>query len=100
MLQCEEPHDLVIASGESHSVRQFLDEAFGRLELDWHRHVEIDPRYFRPAEVDELRGDMSQARRILSWEPRVRFRELVHMMVDADYADLKRNGERRGEQER
>jgi GDPmannose 4,6-dehydratase len=89
MLQLERPDDFVIATGETHTVREFLDEAFGRLDLDWHRHVEIDPRYFRPAEVDELRGDTSKARRVLGWEPRVRFRELVARMVDADLADLR-----------
>jgi GDPmannose 4,6-dehydratase len=72
-------------------VRNFLDEAFGYLEIDWQRHVEIDPRYFRPSEVDELRGDMSRAKQMLGWEPKVRFKELVRMMVDADL-----EAERRG----
>ena len=84
MLQQEQPDDFVIATGETHTVREFLDVCFGRLDLDWKRHVEIDPRYFRPAEVDVLCGDMSKARRVLRWEPKVRFKELVQLMVDAD----------------
>jgi GDPmannose 4,6-dehydratase len=75
-------------------VRDFLDAAFERLDLDWKRHVEIDPRYFRPAEVDDLRGDMSKARRKLGWQPKVRFAELVRMMVEADLEDLKKHGDR------
>ena len=90
MLQCEKPEDFVIATGESHSVQEFLDLAFARLDLDWKKYVEIDPRYFRPAEVDDLRGDMSKARRLLGWEPKVRFPELVAMMVDADITDIRR----------
>jgi GDPmannose 4,6-dehydratase len=88
MLQQESPEDLVIATGEAHSVREFLEEAFSHVDLDWREYVEIDPRYFRPTEVDFLRGDASKARRILGWEPRVSFRELVHIMVDADLQDL------------
>ncbi len=93
MLQQERADDFVIATGETHTVRDFLDLAFGRLDLDWNKHVEIDPRYFRPAEVDVLCGDMAKARRLLGWEPRVRFPELVAMMVDADLADLQRRGD-------
>ena len=95
MLQCSEPDDFVIATGETHTVREFLDLAFGRLELDWRRHVEIDPRYFRPTEVDVLCGDPSKAARVLEWRPRVRFPELVAMMVDADVRDLRERGDRR-----
>ena len=84
MLQHETPDDFVIATGETHSVRELLDEAFGRLDLDWKKHVEIAPRYLRPSEVDVLCGDMSKARRLLNWEPKVRFKELVAIMVDAD----------------
>ncbi len=84
MLQADEPEDYVVATGESHSVRELLDAAFSRLGLDWRDHVEIDPRYFRPAEVDALCGDATKARVRLGWEPRVRFAELVRMMVDAD----------------
>jgi len=90
MLQQDEPDDYVIATGETHSVREFLDEAFGYLDLNWKRFVEIDPRYFRPAEVDLLVGDSSKARRKLGWKPKTTFKELVRMMVDADLADLKR----------
>jgi GDPmannose 4,6-dehydratase len=88
MLQCDEPDDFVIATGESHSVREFLEASFARVDLDWEPHVEIDPRYFRPSEVDDLRGDASKARERLGWEPRVRFDELVAIMVDADVAAL------------
>jgi GDPmannose 4,6-dehydratase len=84
MLQQEQPGDLVIGSGEAHSVRDFLDEAFGYVNLDWREHVRIDPRYFRPTEVDFLLADASQAQAVLGWRPRVRFRELVRIMVDAD----------------
>jgi GDPmannose 4,6-dehydratase len=90
MLQQDEPDDYVIATGETHSVREFLDETFGHLDLDWKQFVEIDPRYFRPAEVDLLIGDASKARRKLGWEPKITFKELVRTMVDADLADLKR----------
>jgi len=88
MLQQDAPDDFVVATGETHSVGQFLDEAFGCVGLDWHRHVAIDPRYFRPAEVDVLRGDASKARRILGWRPRTTFRQLARLMVDADLRAL------------
>ena len=94
MLQADAPEDFVIATGECHTVRDFLDAAFGRLDLEWKRHVEIDARYFRPAEVDELRGDMSKARKKLGWQPKVRFADLVRMMVEADLEDLKKHGDR------
>ncbi len=84
MLQRSQPADYVIATGESHSVREFLDEASSCCGLDWHDHVEIDPRYFRPTDVDCLLGDSSEARDKLSWKPRVTFRELVTRMVDHD----------------
>jgi GDPmannose 4,6-dehydratase len=84
MLQQEEPDDYVLATGETHSVRDCLDEAFGYAGLDWHDHVVEDPRYVRPAEVDLLIGDASKAKEKLGWEPTVRFRELIRMMVDAD----------------
>ncbi|MCG2735999.1 MAG: GDP-mannose 4,6-dehydratase [Candidatus Methanoperedenaceae archaeon] len=84
MLQQDEPDDYVIATGETHSVKEFLDEAFDYAGLDWHDHVEIDPRYFRPTEVDILIGDSSKAQKKLGWKPRVRFKELVKLMVDAD----------------
>jgi GDPmannose 4,6-dehydratase len=88
MLQRDEPADFVVATGENHSVREFLEAAFTHAGLDWEPHVEIDPRYFRPAEVDELLGDASKARGLLGWEPTVRFDELVRIMVDADIAEL------------
>jgi GDPmannose 4,6-dehydratase len=88
MLQTETPSDYVIATGETHSVREFLELAFERLGLDWKAHVEIDPRYFRPAEVDVLLGDASKAREGLGWEPSVTFEELVRIMVDADLTAL------------
>jgi GDPmannose 4,6-dehydratase len=84
MLQADEPDDFVIATGENYSVRDFLDEAFGYLDLDWKEFVETDPRYYRPAEVDLLLGDSSKARRVLGWKPKVSFRELVRLMVDYD----------------
>jgi GDPmannose 4,6-dehydratase len=84
MLQVDEPDDYVLATGETHSVREFLEEAFGYAGLDWNEYVVIDPRYFRPAEVDHLIGDYSRAREKLGWEPTVRFEELVRMMVDHD----------------
>jgi len=89
MLQQDAPDDYVIATGESHSVREFLDVAFGALGLDWKPYVEIDPRYFRPTEVDHLHGDASKARNKLGWKPKVGFRELVEMMVRADEADVR-----------
>ncbi len=89
MMQRDEPEDLVIATGESHTVREFCTLAFERAGLgDPEPYVEIDPRYFRPTEVDSLRGDSSRARKLLGWEPRVAFDELVRIMVDADCAEL------------
>ena len=84
MMQVDEPDDYVIATGETHSIREFLDLAFGRLDLDWKRYVEIDQRYYRPAEVDLLLGDPSKARCMLGWEPKVSFEELARLMVDND----------------
>ena len=84
MLQQDKPEDYVISSGETHSVEEFLEEAFGYVDLDWRDYVVQDPRYMRPAEVDLLVGDSSKARRQLGWEPTVSFAELVHLMVDAD----------------
>ncbi len=84
MLQQEKADDYVIATGENHSVREFLDEVFGYLDLDWQKYVEIDPRYFRPTEVDCLLGDAGKARRVLGWEPKVTFKGLARMMADAD----------------
>jgi GDPmannose 4,6-dehydratase len=84
MLQADEPDDYVLATGETHSVEEFLDESFGYAGLDWREYVKIDPRYFRPSEVDLLIGDYAKAKEKLGWEPTVRFQELVQMMVDAD----------------
>ena len=88
MLQQDEADDYVIATGETHSVREFLDEVGEYLGLDWQAHVEIDPRYYRPAEVDLLLGDFSKARAKLGWTPRVTFKELARLMVDADLRAL------------
>jgi GDPmannose 4,6-dehydratase len=84
MLQRDEPGDYVVATGVSHSVSEFAEAVFGRLDLDWRRHIEQDPRYFRPAEVDSLVGDASRAARELGWKPQVDFDALVDMMVEAD----------------
>jgi len=84
MLQQKQADDYVIATGQTHSVREFLDEVFGHLDLDWKKYVERDPRYYRPSEVDSLMGDASKARRVLNWQPKVRFKELARMMTDAD----------------
>jgi GDPmannose 4,6-dehydratase len=84
MLQQDKPEDFVIATGESHTIREFLDAAAAYLQLDWSKHVEIDPQYFRPTEVDYLLGDASKAKNILTWEPKVKFKELVKIMVEAE----------------
>ena len=84
MLQQETPDDFVVGTGESHTVREFVELAFAHAGLDWKEHVEVDARYFRPAEVDYLRADASKARRVLGWEPTVTFDELVRIMVEAD----------------
>lgn len=84
MMQLDKPDDFVVATGEAHSVREFVECAFGYAGLNWEKHVEIDPRYFRPTEVDILQGDASKAERVLGWKPEVRFEELVRIMVDAD----------------
>ena len=84
MLQQDKPDDYVVSTGETYSVRQFLDEVFGHLDLDWNQYVEIDPRYFRPTEVELLLGDCSKAKNILNWEPKVSFKQLAQMMTDSD----------------
>jgi GDPmannose 4,6-dehydratase len=84
ILQQEQADDYVIGTGETHSIREFLDEAFGYANMDWKQYVEIDPRYFRPTEVDCLLADPSHSRQRLNWEPKVHFHELVRIMVDAD----------------
>ena len=90
MLQKEEPEDYVVATGETHSVREFLDEVFGTLGLEWDKYVAIDPRYFRPAEVDLLLGDPAKARKDLNWKPKVNFKQLAKMMTEADWALARR----------
>lgn len=84
MLQAEKPDDYVVATGETRSVKDFLDEVFRLLELDWKAYVKVDPRYFRPAEVDLLLGDSSKIKNELGWQPKVGFKQLVKMMVDSD----------------
>jgi len=84
ILQQEKPDDYVISTGECHSVKEFLEEAFGCLDLDWRQYVETDAKYFRPTEVDLLLGDSSKARKILGWRPTVTFKQLVKMMVESD----------------
>jgi GDPmannose 4,6-dehydratase len=84
ILQQPAADDFVIATGETHSVREFVEAAFDKLKLDWRKYVEFDPRQTRPAEVDILQGDAGKARAVLGWRPKVGFNELVAMMVDAD----------------
>ena len=88
MLQADDPDDFVIATGETHTVRDMVEIAFARKGLDPDEYVEIDPKYYRPSEVDHLLGDASKAKEKLGWEPKVRFKELVELMVDADVASL------------
>jgi GDPmannose 4,6-dehydratase len=90
MLQQEKPDDYVIATGETHSVREFVEESFGYAGLDWKKHVVIDEKYFRPAEVDLLLGDPTKAKKALGWQPKVGFKELVKLMVDADMEGQRR----------
>jgi GDPmannose 4,6-dehydratase len=98
MLQTQRPDDYVIATGETHSVREFLDETFAYLELDWQKHVKLDERHLRPSEVDLLIGDPRRAQTELGWKPRTTFRDLVRLMVDADLAlaEREKREERRG----
>jgi len=96
MLQQDQPDDYVVATGETHTVREFVEAAFSHIGLDWENHVKYDARYERPAEVDLLVGDASKAKRQLGWEPKTRFDDLVKIMVDADVQDLQnRSGNRR-----
>jgi GDPmannose 4,6-dehydratase len=88
MLQQDEPADYVVATGEPHSVHEFVEAAFGHAGLDWEQHVVTDPAFLRPAEVDHLVGDPAKARTELGWEPKTSFPELVEMMVDADLERL------------
>jgi GDPmannose 4,6-dehydratase len=90
ILQHDQGDDFVLATGETHTVREFAETAFAHVDLDWKKYVKHDPRYERPAEVDFLIGDASKAKKILDWEPKVRFHELVRIMVDADMELLAR----------
>ncbi len=99
MLQQDQPGDYVVATGESHSVREFLDEAFGHVDLEWQNFVVHDPRYERPSEIDLLVGNPSRAKKILGWEPRIHFRELVRLMVDADLQLLQETNSRNGKRQ-
>ncbi len=92
MLQQDEPDDYVIGTGETHSVREFVEIAFGHVGLDWQKYVMVDPKFYRPAEVDLLLGNPAKARRVLGWRDEVSFRELVTMMVDGDLANLAKPG--------
>ena len=97
MLQQEQPDDYVVGSGTTHSVRELCEAAFGHVGLDWRDHVVVDPKYYRPAEVDLLVSDPSKAQQCLGWAPTVSFDELVTMMVDADLAALREPNNHRGE---
>ena len=88
MLQQDQPDDYVISTGISHSVKELVEISFARVGLDWQKHVVLDPAFLRPAEVDHLLGDCSKAKRVLKWEPKVDFKQLIEMMVDADVARL------------
>jgi GDPmannose 4,6-dehydratase len=92
MLQQGAPDDYVIATGVAHTVREFVERAFSAAGLDWRTHVEVDPRYLRPSEVDALCGDATKARRVLGWQPRVEFDELIRMMVAYDIDLARREG--------
>jgi GDPmannose 4,6-dehydratase len=92
MLQADEPDDFVLATNETHTVREYVEEAFGHLGLDWQKHVKYDARYERPAEVDLLIGDPAKAKAKLGWEPTTKFSDLVKIMVDADLSVLESTG--------
>jgi GDPmannose 4,6-dehydratase len=90
MLQQDGPDDFVVSTGETHTVREFVELAFGRVDLDWEKYVVMDERFMRPAEVDLLIGDPAKAHQVLGWKPKMPFPELVHTMVDADLHELTR----------
>jgi len=90
MLQRDKPEDYVIATGETHSIKELVELAFEYVNLDWQKYVVVDPTLFRPSEVHELRGDFTKAKNILGWEPTLTFRELIHMMIESDLRALKR----------
>jgi GDPmannose 4,6-dehydratase len=85
MLQRDVPDDYVIATGETHTIRELLDVAFEHVDLNWRQYVRVDPRYYRPTEVDILLGDASKAERLLGWKPKTKFRELIKLMVDSEW---------------
>lgn len=93
MLQQDKPDDFVAATGETHTIREFLGLAFGHAGLDWEKYVKVDKQFYRPAEIHELRGDYSKSKKVLGWEPSVSFKDLVHMMVDADMERYKSKGQ-------
>lgn len=95
MLQQREPGDFVVATGETHTIREFLDQAFGYLDLDWHRHVKTDPRHMRPTDVEALRGDPGRAERVLGWRPGTGFTDLVREMIDSDMKYLSATNRRK-----
>jgi GDPmannose 4,6-dehydratase len=97
MLQQDQPDDYVVGMGQTHSVQDFVDIAFGHAGLDWRKYVVVDPLFYRPAEVDLLLADSAKARRVLGWQPEVSFERLVKMMVDEDIKTLqaKHSGSRR-----
>ena len=90
MLQQDRPDDYVVATGQTHSVKEFLNEVFGYLDLDWAEYVEVDQKYYRPAEVDTLLGNPAKAKTELGWEAKVTFKELAKMMTDSDMALAKK----------
>jgi GDPmannose 4,6-dehydratase len=92
MLQQDHPDDYVVATGETHSVREFCQVAFDHVGLDWEKHVVVDPKFYRPAEVDLLVGDPGKAKRVLNWEPSVTFQDLARIMVEADLTGLQQVG--------
>jgi GDPmannose 4,6-dehydratase len=98
MLQQKKPEDFVIGTGESHSVQEFVEEAFGYVDLDWKKYVEIDPRYLRPTDVESLRADITKARKKLKWKPRIKFKEIVKIMIDYDMEQLGLKPPRKGMQ--
>ena len=89
MLQQDKPDDFVIATGQKHTVREFARLAFQRVNLDWEKHVVVDPQFYRPADVNTLCGDPAKARQHLGWQPKVSFEQLVHLMVDEDMARVR-----------
>ena len=94
MLQQDEPEDYVVATGETHSIMDLIEVAFGHLDLDWKDYITVDEAFYRPAEIYELKGDCTKATKQLGWKPEVTFRELIEMMVDADMARLREDSQR------